>query len=63
MRKRSKKTAKLYRAERVPLVKRLLSEVFNCERCGGRSEVVHDHPRQATEEGWLSNRWTALRSP
>ena len=92
MRKRSKKTAKLYRAERVPLVKRLLSEIFNCERCGGRSEVVHerltrgrggsitdpancvvlcnachawvhDHPRQATEEGWLSNRWAALRSP
>ena len=85
IRKRSKKTAKLYRTERVPLVKRLLSEIFNCERCGQRSQVVHErltrarggsitdpsncvvlcnpchdwihaHPRQATQEGWLTRR-------
>ena len=39
MRKRSKKTTKLYRAERVPLVKRLLSETFNCAN-GRRSAVT-----------------------
>jgi len=85
IRKRSKKTAKLYRDQRVPLVKRLLAEIFNCERCGQRSQVVHErltrarggsitdpsncvvlcnpchdwihaHPRQATQEGWLTRR-------
>jgi len=85
IRKRSKKTAKLYRDQRVPLVKRLLSEIFDCERCGQRSQVVHErltrarggsitdpsncvvlcnpchdwihaHPRQATQEGWLTRR-------
>ena len=41
IRKRSKKTARLYRTQRVPLVKSLLAE-SNCQRCGGRSEVVHE---------------------
>lgn len=83
--RRSKKTVKLYREERAPLVKRVLEENPNCERCGQRSQIVHErltrarggsitdeancvvlchpchqwiheHPRVATEEGWLSRR-------
>ena len=42
IRKRSKKTARLYRTQRVPLVKSLLAETSNCERCGGRNDVVHE---------------------
>jgi hypothetical protein len=43
---RSPKTAKLYREERVPLVKRLLAERPMCEAgldgCTGRSEEIHE---------------------
>ena len=47
MRKRSRKTAALYRDERVPLVRRLLAERPACEiawdaNCRGRSESVHE---------------------
>ena len=49
MRKRSKKTTKLYWAERVPLVKRLLSETFNCAKCGGRSELEDLAPRELAQ--------------
>ena len=42
MRTRSKKTVRLYRTERIPLVKFLLAEIPNCQRCGGRNEVVHE---------------------
>ena len=34
--------ARLYQTERVPLVKSLLAEIPNCQRCGGRNEVVHE---------------------
>ena len=42
VRKRSKKTATLYRNERVPLVKRMLEECPSCQRCGYRGQVVHE---------------------
>ena len=43
LKKRSKKMAKIYAQERVPLVKRLLSERTLCERCEQkRSQDVHE---------------------
>ena len=47
MRKRSKRMAKVYREQRVPLVRRLLAERPACEiawdaNCRGRSESVHE---------------------
>ena len=43
IRKRSPKMAKLYKDERVPLVKRLLAERTNCQRCGvARSQDIHE---------------------
>lgn len=43
MRHRSKKTARLYRLERVPLVAAMLSEHPVCQRChAARSTDVHE---------------------
>lgn len=43
IRRRSKKRAKLYREERVPLVIELLAQIDHCERCLQRPPVdVHE---------------------
>jgi hypothetical protein len=43
IRKRSPKMAKLYKEQRVPLVKRLLSENPTCQKCfSARSQDVHE---------------------
>ena len=42
IRQRSKKMAKLYREVRVPLVRKILEERPWCQRCGRRSQTVHE---------------------
>ena len=43
IRKRSQKMTKLYKDQRVPLVKRLLSENPTCQKCfSARSQDVHE---------------------
>ena len=86
LRPRSRKMQRLYREERVPLVKRLLEERSICQRCQSARPVtvhelvtrarggsitdedncvalcrdchgwIHEHPVQATGEGWLRRR-------
>ena len=52
IRKRSRKLAKVYREQRVPLVRRLLAEMPRCEArfsliCTGRSTACHEKVTRA----------------
>lgn len=55
---RSKKTERRYREERVPFVKKILSEKPVCERCEGRPSVdVHEKRTRGRTGGVHGDDW------